>query len=101
MLTVNHIDIDHIETLYEAANVRYSNKIGQAAQEGYEPLNGAVEVFFKPVSLINQNPVNNPEESVFLYGGNVFVMNEEGRTVAKYELGGWRINVPENVQIAS
>lgn len=84
MLTVNHTGIDHVQSIYSIVKAEY-NPLDGSCREGHEACNGRVFVEIEDGTIIP------------LYEGSVFVMNAEGKTVAKYDLGGWENTPPENI----
>jgi hypothetical protein len=83
MLTVKHQDVNGIERVFPALDVTYDPHCCSSG-EGPDcgPTSGMVSY---------SQPGRTPEglaESI--YRGWVFIMNEVGKTVAKYDLGGWQ-----------
>ena len=78
MLTIKHITSMGNEALYEATEASYSPHDEQS-NNGHASLTGSVW-------YVAPNP-NAPLREI--RGGLVYVMNENGSTVAKYDLGGW------------
>lgn len=83
MLTMKHIDVWGKERILSVREVefKYAEQIGPAAVVGFAPSNGHVRLIFRP-------PVDGQMDE-FLYDGSVYVMNEAGKTISKYDLGGW------------
>jgi hypothetical protein len=75
MLTVKHMEVTGHENIYPAARVSY-----QPRQAVGEPNILAPCVF-----------IDTPKGDTIPLGswGTFYVMNEAGKTVAKYDLGGW------------
>jgi hypothetical protein len=81
MFTVKHQDLAGVEVIFSALEVAYVPSEGVCAP-GLPPYNGAV-TFTAP-----GNPHIEPVNQVIVY-----VMNEMGKTVAKYDL-----NQPSNLK---
>lgn len=80
MLTLKHCTPLGNESVIETPEVTYSPKQDVAPPEpGRTPLTGTV--FYARLGAGG--------EFIELHDGTVYVMNENGRTVAKYDLGGW------------
>lgn len=81
MLTVKHKAPSGAEMTFEALEVVYSdrNTTDLPTIAGFGPSSGHIE-FIRP----------NAKESTIChaYDGVVYVMNSDGKTVAKYDLGG-------------
>lgn len=77
MFTIKHITLSDTETLYQAAKPVYEPKESSCGNVGRGQAN---------ITFVEGN------ETVLLTGGTAFVMNEQGKTVARYDLGA--SNVP-------
>jgi hypothetical protein len=87
MLTVKHQDTDGTEVVFPVYEAKYSpNGPASTDSMGLSPNNGYVR-FTYPSRPNVQSEDRGILESV--YRGNVYIMNEAGKTVAKYDLGGW------------
>lgn len=73
MLTVKHISVTHHESIYECSRVTYHPKKEDAPGEFLEP-----QVFI-------EHP-NGMGGGFFALGGRVYVMNNDGKTVSKWDL---------------
>lgn len=99
MLTVNVSDTDGTQSLYEVTDVKYNaNSIGSGAI-GRKPCYGSVQITFA-------NPMGDGKDTPYatgrtVYRGLVYVMNSDGKTVAKYDLGGWPIEEEPRVGMAT
>jgi len=83
MLTVNHSDIDHIQTIYEVMRAEYNPNEG-SCEEGSEPCEGSVKIY-----CTTDDGDSSHHDVVKIYSGNVYIMNSEAKTIATYRLGGW------------
>ena len=72
MLTVKHISLSGIETIYPASSVEFR----PAATKDCAPASDSVLAFTEQHYVVAE-----------LTGGTVFVMNEHGKTVSRYDLG--------------
>lgn len=88
MLTVNHTDKYGSQFIYEAVNVTYD-------QNCCAPAGAEFGATFGSVHLELPEPARDGSVNMPFYDGMVYVMNSDGKTVAKYDLGGWP--VPEKV----
>lgn len=70
MLSVKHISLSGSETILSATRVEYHP----------EPVNGV------PTQLARLTVFGGPDQQE-LHGGTVFVMNEAGKTISRYDLG--------------
>lgn len=86
MLTVKHILPSGEERLFSVLDVEYlSNAAGQmcqAAKSGHNPSTGRCRFVFADKRDL---------DDYYVYEGTVYVMNETGKTVQKYDLGGWAL----------
>jgi len=80
MLTVKHMEVSGHENIYPAARVSYQPRHQRKAETMGEPDTVAACVF-----------IDTPKGDTIPLGsfGTFYVMNEAGKTVAKYDLGGW------------
>lgn len=87
MITVKHIDRHGAERVFAAIRVEYqAHKLGYEppCEDGFSRSTGRAVFVFSP-----------PYDSEYVYDGSVYIMNEAGKTVAKYDLGGWARPVPQ------
>lgn len=90
MLTINHSDVNHVQTLYEATRVEYDpNSCAGTSGKDYEPFTGSVRA-----TCTNAEFDETRYDLVSFYGGRVYVMNSDGKTIATYNLGGWKSGIP-------
>ena len=76
MLTIRHIHLGGEEDIFAVASFRYApgtEKVGQQGQSATPQT-----IWVRDVAPGDERP---------LTGGTVFVMNENGKTVARYDLG--------------
>jgi hypothetical protein len=73
MLTIKHITICGEEEIRLADGVRYVPGVGGPESAG-EQMPAVMAIFAK-------------DDPVSMFGGTVFVMNDTGKTVARYDLG--------------
>lgn len=79
MLTIKHITPMGNEALYEASEASYSpHAEPRHFNLNYNPLLASVWYADQPNAPLRE-----------IRDGTVYVMNEKGSTVAKYDLGGW------------
>lgn len=86
MITVKHIGGDGIERVFAALVVEYkSYGLGDlpVCAQGYSQSTGRV------MFVVPQSHTIGGDRTEYVYDGSVYVMNEVGKTVAKYDLGGW------------
>ena len=89
MLTVKHQDTDGTEVIFSVYEAKYSpNGPGSTESAGATPNNGYVR-FTYPMRPNVHAEDKGILESV--YRGKVYIMNDVGKTVAKYDLGGWPV----------
>lgn len=93
MMTINHFDINHMQTIREAYSVTYNPMYGSAGDKEYEGQTGQVVA-----SCVDSTGDETHLELVTFNGGKVYVMNTEGKTVATYNLGGWKRTPPVQMQ---
>lgn len=86
MFTIKHITLNGSETLYYHANVRYEP---EGISQGVCEEKGAYK---SPPRILLQG-----HEPPWLDGGTVFVMNDLGKTVARYDLGASNVPLPKDV----
>lgn len=84
MLTVKHIDVMGGESVFPAKDVRYTpNKFtmtgvtADGRRTGKVCPDGQIHIDMEDGSIRH------------LIGGTIYVMNDKGATVAKYDMGGW------------
>lgn len=83
MLTVNHKQVMGGEAIYEVVSLRFDPHCIEGCSNKFGPSAGILYLAF---------PSNNPSfTELQLKTGSVYVMNEAGKTVAKYDLGGWAL----------
>lgn len=92
MLTVKHIEVSGHESLYPATRVSYKPRMrsdGTPADKGED--GGGSEYSAACVFI------DTPKGDTVPLGswGAFYVMNETGKTVAKYDLGGWTAADPK------
>lgn len=97
MLTVNHSDVNHTETIYEVMKVEYDPNEGScdSSDEGSYPCIGLVSLY---LTITNSDDDKLHYHGVKIYKGNVYIMNSEAKTIATYRLGGWLKEVPTENQ---
>lgn len=84
MLTAKHVDVFGEEKIFSVTSVEYkaAEEISpHKARAGFNPSLGRCRFLF--TSKISG------EIDRYFYEGSVYVMNESGKTVATYDLGGW------------
>lgn len=83
MLTVKHIEVTGHENIHPATRVSYQPRMerGRAVEPGVDGSEVSAHCVF----------IDTPKGDTIALGsfGSVYVMNDAGKTVAKYELGGW------------
>lgn len=112
MLTVNYTDRHGRETIWEVVRVEYLD--GHCGVgKGYTPTNGAVHIEFSTPQIVSCDLGVGAESidterankgrcaDMWVYSGRVFVMNDNGKTVAKYDLGGWPVKDPNEIRMAT
>jgi hypothetical protein len=90
MLTVKHIEVTGHENLYPATRVSYQPRTKHDAASDTAGEYSAACVF-----------IDTPKGDTVPLGswGAFYIMNDAGKTVAKYDLGGWD-TPPKNVTIS-
>lgn len=88
MLTVKHIDPRNVERVFAAIEIQYHSASdhpmpASAPERGYGLSTGSVRFILPVPHTIGGDRIE------YVYEGSVYVMNETGKTVAKYDLGGW------------
>ncbi len=84
MFTIKHLDPLGNEALYSATEVTHSS---YDIPKPYSPTETGQAFSDLTGSVWYHRP--NDNEFIELRSGMVYVMNEHGSTVAKYDLGGW------------
>lgn len=84
MLTVRYHHTDGTDEIFEVLSLKYDNRDSAPTAAHCKPTSGRVE-FIRPHAK--------DDTMAFAYSGLVYVMNETGKTVAKYDLGGWPITL--------
>jgi hypothetical protein len=92
MLTVKHIDEFRRERIFAAQEVIFRADLRSKCEAGREPSEGCVEFIWPPQQHF-------PDRCAHVYAGTVYVMNDAGKTISKYDLGGWVIG--ENASAAT
>lgn len=91
MLTAKHIDAHGLERLFAVIEVEYSsNESVQATQAcaiGFTHSTGRCRFVFD--SRMRPDQIDQ-----WVYEGAVYVMNDTGKTIQKYDLGGWALPQP-------
>ncbi|MFA5952298.1 MAG: hypothetical protein WC807_18675 [Hyphomicrobium sp.] len=86
MLTVKHIEVTGHETIYAATRVSYQPR-RRADGRPYDALDASAASDDIAPCIFIDTPKG---DTVGLGGfGMFYVMNDAGKTVAKYDLGGW------------
>ncbi len=88
MLTIKHINGDGEERVMSVLEVEYQSALAQqacqATRVGYTGSTGRCR-FIWPAADKREL------DDEFVYEGKVYVMNEVGKTVQQYDLGGWAL----------
>lgn len=80
MLTIKYISPYGVEKLFTVREIEFDKCHAGPCQKGHTPSEGHVRFYFAQPG---------PEDRLeHVYSGIVYAMNEAGKTVAKYELGG-------------
>lgn len=85
MLTIKNITPLGSELLVQAKDAHYSPGEANGGREGYQPTIGSIWYG------------NEAGDWLQIRDGMVYVMNDKGSTVAKYDLGGWALPQSEGV----
>ena len=85
MFTIRHISPNNHEALHEASAVSFSTD----AQAAIDRTSSAAATATYDPGTVWVTPPNQMNPSYPITGGSVYVMNDAGATVAKYDLGGW------------
>lgn len=78
MLTIKHITPMGNENVFEAHDVSYAPSPSNIALVGRHPSTGTLFYTTAPQSVSQE-----------ICDGTAYVMNDNGKTVARYEMGGW------------
>lgn len=89
MMTVKWCSPDGFEQIFPVHDIKFIDR-ECTGQIGRSPASG--HVWFNRPAFKSDVPVME-----HVYDGTVYLMNEAGKTVAKYELGGWPL---ENSHVA-
>ncbi len=86
MLTVNHIDINGTQTIREVYQTYYDPQGAGSGKLDHDPCRGELVI-----ECIDGMGDETHIERVHIYRGDAYVMNNTGKTVATYNLGGHKI----------
>lgn len=84
MLTIKHITLSGIENIYQAFDVSFAPAEVPEGQSVRSKHGGGTLMFMSPTRHAEGTSVF---QQINLSGGTVFVMNDHGKTVSRYDLG--------------
>lgn len=90
MLTVKHIEPSGHETIWPAIRVAYQPKMGSNQKPAPPGCDGSGDI--APCVFIDRMGERGLVDTIPIGSfGSFFVMNEHGKTIARYDLGGWEV----------
>lgn len=94
MMTVKYVDKNGEESVFPVYGVRYNERCAAPVEAGCAPARGHV-IFDRPKAYSDTPLMEHA------YDGIVYVMNDNGKTVAKYDLGGQNLQGLAAVRVTS